>query len=475
MCGVIGVYGQIKMQDVGKMLGYLTHRGQDASGIAWIEKNELSIIKDNVYPSKLTLPERIVPVVIGSTRYPTFGVRISSEAPIERFAQPFSFPTSKGEVATVHNGQLVNLMELAEGEEYLSDSELICRLLSEKLNENENYPDAINELMDLMDGSYSEICIINTLPHPTMLVFRDPLGIRPLIMGKVNETYLFASESIVIEQMGGEIIRDINPGELIVIQKIEDEVILKEYQLQEQPAKHCMFEYVYFASPSSTIDERSVYDVRTKLGERLAAEILKRGIDIDYVVPVPDSSRIAAQKTAELVDKPFREAILKNRYYTSRTFILNSSSERKKALESKYIYVSSLIKGKKLLVIDDSIVRGKTSQKIIDKLRSFGAEKIIFASTCPPLIRPCYYGIDMALDSQFIARNKSLNELQEVLEVELIIYQGIGDLFEAINRRDLCTACITGEYPTNAGKRIRKLLNEGKIDPEKPHYEQLTS
>ncbi len=133
MCGVIGIYGNIEMQDVGKMLAYLTHRGQDASGIAWVEKNELSIIKDNVFPSNLDLPERTVPAAIGSTRYPTFGVRISSEAPIERFAQPFSFPTSLGEVATVHNGQIVNMKELAEGKEYLSDSELICRLVSEKI------------------------------------------------------------------------------------------------------------------------------------------------------------------------------------------------------------------------------------------------------------------------------------------------------------------------------------------------------
>jgi amidophosphoribosyltransferase len=474
VCGILGIFGKIELRKAQKMLNLLTHRGQNASGIAWIsEDNKIKIEKEKGYLNPLKLPTKDVELLIGSTRYPTYGMRISDESSIEKYAQPFVYPVKdEQKIATTHNGQLVNIKNLSKDEIYHSDSDLICKLLAEILQQKKDFTTAVKQLMEILDGAYSEICITNTI-EPSMLVFRDPLGMRPLILGRLGNTYIFSSESVVIEQFGGEIIRDVEPGELIVLQKKEKTISIQSYQLKKQKPAHCIFEYVYFASPASIIDNRSVYNVRAKLGEFLAEEIKKHGIEIDYVVPVPDSSRIAGQKIAETLSIPLKEAILKNRYHTSRTFILNSMQARNSALESKYIYVKHLIEDKIILVVDDSIVRGKTAIKIIEKLRLFGAKKIIFASTCPPLIRPCYYGIDMALDSEFCARNRSLSELSEFLGADLVIYQGLGDLFKAINLNNkLCTACITGEYPTKAGKNIRQLLKEGKIDPNIPHYEQ---
>lgn len=476
MCGVLGVFGYTDLIKIGKMLNFLTHRGQDASGIAWISNDELKIVKERGYPSDLHLPLEKPLAAIGSTRYPTYGIRIPSDASLDKFAQPFSFETSNGTVSAVHNGQIVNIGELSS-EFYLSDSEMICKMLSEEIEKKEgDLLAVVKELMLSLDGSYSEISLINKNQDPTMIVFRDPLGIRPLIMGKIENSYVFSSESIAIEQLGGKIIRDVNPGELIILKLINNEIKIDYHQIiTDKEHKQCMFEYVYFASPSSVLDKVPIYEARTNLGRALGKEVMKRGIDkiVDFIVPVPDSSRIAAQSISEMLKKPMREAILKNRYHTSRTFILNSDGERNKAIESKYHYVKHLIENKALLVIDDSIVRGKTAKRIIQKLKSFGAKKIIFASTCPPLIRPCYYGIDAASDSEFIALNKSFNEIQEILGADLIIYQGIGDLYEAIGKYDLCTACITGDYPTKAGKNLRKLLKEGKIGKDLPHYEQL--
>lgn len=476
MCGVLGVFGNTNLIEIGKMLNYLTHRGQDASGIAWLNDNELKLVKGRGYPSELHLPAEKPFAAIGSTRYPTYGIRIPTNASLDKFAQPFSFSTTHGVVSTVHNGQIINIKQLSS-ESYLSDSELICRMLADEIEKQDgDLKTAVKEVMILLDGSYSEICLINKDNDPKMLVFRDPLGIRPLIMGKLGDTYIFSSESIAIEQIGGEIIRDIKPGELLILEKNDSGISLESHQLlSEKEHKKCMFEYVYFASPSSVLDEVSIYEARTNLGKTLGREVRKRGIDklVDYIVPVPDSSRIAAQSISEMLNKPMREAILKNRYHTSRTFIMNGDGERNKAIESKYHFVKHLIQDKTLLVIDDSLVRGKTAQKIIRKLRSFGAKKIIFASTCPPLIRPCYYGIDATSDDEFIALNKSFNEIQEIIGADSIIYQGIGDLYEAIGKYDLCTACITGDYPTKAGRNLRKMLKEGKISKNLPHYEQL--
>ncbi|MFX0115612.1 MAG: amidophosphoribosyltransferase [Candidatus Hodarchaeota archaeon] len=237
-------------------------------------------------------------------------------------------------------------------------------------------------------------------------------------------------------------------------------------------AAHCMFEHVYFAHPSSKIEGRLVYDVRHKLGENLAREISKRRIDFDYVVPVPDSSRIAAQAIAETLQKPLREAIVKNRYQTSRVFIL-ADLQRKKVIERKYLFVPSLIQNKRILLVDDSIVRGDTSRKLLVRLRKHNARWIGLASTCPPLIRPCYYGIDFSIDEELIARNKSLAELSNLIGADEIFYQGIGDLIDAIGLEEkLCIACITGDYPTPGGRELRRKLSEGKLNPFITHYNQ---
>ena len=457
------------------MLSLLTHRGQDASGLVWInEKQELHLVKDKTYPSKLKIPDETALVSIGSTRYPTYGTRISDSTETDKFAQPFKHAYSDFNIALVHNGQLTNMRELSPEEEFSSDADLICKLLGDNLiGTNQDIENSVLKLMNKLDGAYSIIAILTNGKNTKMLVIRDPFGIRPLVMGRLNGSYIFASESIAIEQLGGKFVRDVKSGELIILEEINASISITEKQIISNTPKHCMFEYVYFASPASIIENRSVYDIRLKLGENLAQEIRKRNLKVDYVIPVPDSSRISAQKIAEELNIPFREALLKNRYQTHRTFIMNNEVERSKALDTKYIIVQQYIRDKNILIIDDSIVRGSTAKKLIKRLRSYGAKHIILASTCPPIIRPCYYGIDMAVDKELIARNQSLNGIQTLLGADLVIYQGIGDLYNAIGMNDLCTACITGEYPTEKGKLIRKLLKDGKIDPDIPHYEQL--
>lgn len=476
MCGVLGVYGLETVEEVLRMLSLLTHRGQDASGVLWVGEDDHSIqvVKDKTYPSLLRIPDTKATIAVGSTRYPTYGSRPASESEVEHYAQPFSRKTTHGDIGSVHNGQLTNTPLLSNHITYTSDSEVICHLLAQGIEKyGLDYPLVVNELMKLLDGSYAELVVVNTTPEPTLLAFRDPQGIRPLVMGMRGNTYLFASESVAIEQLGGTIVRDVRPGELVVTTKRGGEVILESHDLCHQSAHHCMFEFVYFASPASIIEERSVYKVRCRLGKALGREVLKRKLDVDYVVPVPDSSRISAQTIAEEVRVPLREAILKNRYHTARTFIMNDGEERRRALDTKYVFVSDYIKGKSLLVVDDSIVRGTTSKRLIQKLKEAGAASVYFASTCPPIIRPCYYGIDMTSDNDLIAHNKSLAEIQDLLGADCVIYQGIGDLFEAIGLNDLCTACVTGEYPTAGGRLIRRLLSEGKIDPNLSHYEQI--
>jgi amidophosphoribosyltransferase len=457
------------------MLSLLTHRGQDASGISWItETNKLHLKKSKTYPSKLLIPEETSLMSIGSTRYPTYGQRFSDNTETDKFAQPFKYSYPGFELILVHNGQLTNMRELSPDEEFLSDADLICKLFGENLDEFKlSVEDSVLKLMNELDGSYSVITMLKSEKKNRMIVFRDPLGIRPLVMGKLNGTYIFASESIAIEQLGGNFIRDVKAGELIIVEEINGTITLLERQLILKEPKHCMFEYVYFASQASLIENRSFYEISLKLGENLAQEIRKRKLNVDYVIPVPDSSKISAQRIAEELNIPFREALLKNRYQTKRTFIINGEIERSKALDTKYIIVQQYIKGKNVLLVDDSIVRGSTAKKLIKRLKGYGAKSIILASTCPPIIRPCYYGIDMSIDDELIAKDKSLHDIQDELKADLVIYQGIGDLYNAIGMNNLCTACVTGEYPTKNGQLIRKLLKDGKLDTNMPHYEQL--
>ncbi len=465
MCGVLGIKGSTTLGQGKILLQMLTHRGQDASGIAWYDE-EFSIInsvKSDSYPDLLKLDEKKeTDILLGATRYPTFGTRTNSSN-IETFAQPFSFSSEFGEITIVHNGNITNLSSLTE-QTYESDAQFVVDFLGQLLNKNEgNLEAVVKEFMMKVDGSYSIVGIFKK----QLFAFRDPKGLRPLVMGKIDDIILVTSETVVLQNLGINNFKDVNPGELILLNKKEN----KHIQILQRDHAHCMFEFVYFAHPCSYIEQRLVYDVRLELGRELARRISKVNLEIDYIVPVPDTSKPASQSMSEMLKIPVREAIIKNRYL-QRTFIMKSKEERTNVAKRKYLYSPAFIKDKNILVVDDSIVRGLTSQKIIKDLRKLGAKKIYLAVTCPAIRFACYYGIDFPTDDELIASGYRIEEIKNILDVDELFYQNIESLKKSIGFSDLCTACLSGSYPTAHAQEIRIKYLNGELN-NRSHYEEV--
>ena len=471
MCGTLGILGEVSLGVARNALQLLSHRGQDASGLAWYSKASGKIIikKAKGLPTNIEIanPGKKIPFVVGSTRYPTFGSRVGN-ATVGKFAQPFE--SKNGKVVIAHNGNITNIPLLSD-KKYESDAEFIADYLGELLAKSGDLVQAVKEFMNSVDGSYAVAGIYTG----KLFAFRDPRGIRPLVIGNNGEIAAAASESYVLEFLGIYEWEDVNPGELVVVKAQENEesaFSISKYVCKSVEKKaHCMFEWVYFANPCTKINGKSVYQARLDLGRKLGDQISKSSkIDYDYVVPVPDTSKIAATGIAEYTGLKFREAIIKNRTLL-RTFIMPTEEKRKTAADLKYQFVVDLIKGKNLLVVDDSIVRGLTSKKIVKRLRELGANKIGFAVTSPPQKYPCYYGIDFPRETELIAHKKTVEQIREYLGVDELFYQTVSDLKVVLKPLDICTACLTGEYPTPHARRIRELLKEGKIDPNSSHYE----
>jgi len=465
MCGVLGIKGKTTLEQGKILLQMLTHRGQDASGLVWqrAAETKFNVLKTPGYPDLLQIKGyEIIHSLLGSTRYPTYGSRTNNKN-IDRYAQPFLSKTRYGDIAVVHNGNVTNIPRLTN-KKYESDAEFLTEFLAEKINEAKgNLPKAVKGFMEKIDGSYAIVGLFKE----KMFAFRDPRGLRPLVWGKNDKVIVVASESIVQQNMNIMSVENVSPGELIIFDN--EKVVFKEVLLSRDHA-HCMFEYVYFANPCSMIEGKLVYKVRLNLGRELAERIKQKGWKIDYIVPVPDTSRPATQGLAEVLNVPIREAIIKNRYL-QRTFIMKSKNERIKAAKRKYLYISEYIKGKSLLIVDDSIVRGLTSQKIIHDLRNLGAKEIYCAITCPPIRFPCYYGIDFPTDEELIASGHTLEEIKKILDVDGIIYQKLEGLKRSIGLEDLCTACLTGVYPTPFAAEIRLRVLNGELKASS-HYEE---
>jgi amidophosphoribosyltransferase len=393
----------------------------------------------------------------------------------------------------VHNGNIVNTEPLAHelrsrSRRVLmthSDTEIVLNLFAEALAKpapadalakDAGDPDslsfeqicaAVGEVFARANGSYS---IVAMIADHGLVAFRDPSGIRPLIWGKRHvrrqeelsgalpsgEAHCFASESVAPSFLGYDIVRDVMPGEVVFVDmkgQVHTRVLAKK------PARHCMFEYVYFASPESVIDGVPVYGARINLGRMLATDIRKqlaaRGLEADLIVPVPETSRIAAIALAEELKIPYREVLIKNRYI-KRTFILDSPDKRQKAVRLKLSPVRSEIQGKRVILVDDSIVRGTTSRQIIELVRQAGASKVYFVSTCPPIQNPCYYGIDFPSAAELIASGRTLREIELELGADAVIYQDLDGLREALRQAGTtaaadspCMACLDGKYPTD--------------------------
>jgi amidophosphoribosyltransferase len=463
MCGIIGVASQIAAApDIYNGLIMLQHRGQDAAGIVTLD-DRLHIKKENGLVSDVIKPDDALVLTgkigMGHVRYRTAGGLDPSSA------QPFvtSYPFG---IALVHNGNLTNYRELKQivvndFHRYLnsnSDSELILNVLSHELTQFTSSTltpkeifQAVGASIPLLKGAYAIICVI---ANHGLLAFRDPYGIRPLIYGSRQNNgiteYMVASESVALESLGYTVINDVQPGEAIFVDTNNN---LHVAQCVKAIAKKpCIFEFVYLARPDSMIDDISVYKTRLRMGEKLAKQIIDSGIEIDSVIPIPDTSRPIAQSLAEKLNKPYREGLIKNRYI-GRTFIMPGQDQRQKSVKQKLNPITIEFKNKNVLLVDDSIVRGTTAKQIIQMVREAGAKKVYIASGAPPIVNPDVYGVDIPTRKELIAYKRTIQEIADEIGADGIFYQTIEDLIESAssgseNTNEFSTGCFDFGYAT---------------------------
>jgi len=449
-CGVVAVASRNKVaENIYIALMALQHRGQEAAGMAIFNKKIENFkglgLVDEAF-KRINLQEINGNAGIGHVYY---SIKISSP----ENAQPTLLQTPVGEIAIAHNGIITNWKKLKEelmegGHSFLygNEEEVVGYLLAKYL-EDKSIEKAVKSLMKKIEGSYSFTLMLND----RVFGLRDPLGIKPLCLGEIENGYIIASESVAIDALGGKFIRDVMPGELIEITPDG----YKSYKLVNEKHKaHCFFEYVYFARADSVIDGIDVYKTRERLGEILAEE---HPVDADYVVPIPDSGRAHAYGYSKASGIPLAEGLMKNRYI-ARTFILPTQQIREKLVQMKLNPVKSIINGKKIVLVDDSIVRGTTIKKIIALLRRHGAKEVHVRIGSPPIIAPCYFGIDMTTREQLIASNKTIEEIRKEINADSLGYISIDGLVKAIGieKNNLCLGCVTGEYPVKIeGEKYR--------------------
>ncbi|ARC58150.1 Amidophosphoribosyltransferase [Frondihabitans sp. 762G35] len=472
MCGIVGLVAhEPANQLVYDSLLLLQHRGQDSTGIATAEGSVFHIHKTRgqVREAFRTRDMRALlgNMGLGHVRYATKGA-----ASNEQEAQPFYVNAPYG-IVLIHNGNLTNTRELTSELFHIdrrhlntnSDTELLVNVLAHELQEQVNGHDldpeqifaAVSRVHDRVQGSYAAIAMI---AGHGLLAFRDPFGIRPLVLGRRlaengsgKHEWIVASESLVLESGGYEIIRDVAPGEAVFI-ALDGEMVSKQCHPNPRLVP-CSFEYVYLARPDSVMNGISVYDARLRLGDRLADTIAKYAPagDIDVVMPIPDSSRPAASQVAQKLGIEYREGFYKNRYI-GRTFIMPGQAERKRSVRQKLNAMGSEFKGKNILIVDDSIVRGTTSREIVEMARAAGANKVTFTSAAPPVRFPHVYGINMPTRQELIAHNRKIPEIAQVLGADHLIYQEVEDMRSAItegsNVTDLEMSCFTGDYVTGS-------------------------
>jgi len=428
----------------------LQHRGQESAGIVTHDgfqqhdHVEMGLVGDAFDEDDIEALQGSA--AIGHVRYPTAGSVDKS------CAQPFTVSFKGGALGLSHNGNLVNAAnvrdELAEsGHAFTSDgdTEVIAHDLARNLLE-EDLVRAVKRTMNRIHGSYAL-----TISHDdTILGVRDPEGNRPLCIGKIDDGYVIASESAAIDTLGGELVRDVRPGELVVLH--EDGSGFDSYQLVEHDnTAHCFFEHVYFARPDSTIDGELVYEVRRELGRKLWEE---SSVESDVVMPVPDSGRAFASGYADASQEgdgggvEFAEGLMKNRY-VGRTFIMPTQEARERAVRLKLNPIRSTVEGKSVTIIDDSIVRGTTSNQLVKLVRDAGAEEVHVRIGAPAIVAPCYMGIDMATRDELIAAEQSTDAIAEQIGADSLSYLSVDAVTEALgrSRADLCLGCVTGEYP----------------------------
>ncbi len=466
MCGLVGIVGHEPVnQALYDALTVLQHRGQDAAGIMTDDGGRLRVRKSNGLVRDVFQERHMLKLAgnvgLGHVRYPTAGSASLSEA------QPFYVNSPYG-ICLAHNGNLVNaeeLKRLVEQHDHRhlntnSDSEVLLNVFAHELSKHtanglkpQQILDAVEALYKRCSGGYAVVAMIIGYG---IVAFRDPHGIRPLVLG-IRETpngveHMVASESVALDAVGFELDRDVLPGEAIFIDK-------RGYLHNRQTAARasytpCVFEFVYFARPDSIIDNLSVYKARLRMGEKLAEKILRERPehDIDVVIPIPDTSRTAAMQVAHGLGVKYREGFIKNRYI-GRTFIMPEQSERKASVRRKLNAIGLEFQGKNVLLVDDSVVRGTTSQQIIEMAREAGARKVYFASAAPPVRYPNVYGIDMPAAGELVAAGRTVEQVQRKIGADWLVYQDLEDLVQAVRHEKsdidgFDTSCFSGEYVT---------------------------
>ncbi|OCH19402.1 amidophosphoribosyltransferase [Aliivibrio fischeri] len=445
MCGIVGIVGATPVnQSIYDALTVLQHRGQDAAGIITIESNRFRLRKANglvkdVFETK-HMQRLQGNVGIGHVRYPTAGSSSASEA------QPFYVNSPFG-ITLAHNGNLTNANEIRETlfeqerrhVNTTSDSEVLLNIFAHHLDESKNYPltqedifKTVTKVHEQIRGAYAVTAMI--IGHG-MVAFRDPNGIRPLCLGKREvegrTEYMVASESVALDAVGFDFVRDVAPGEAIYA---PFEGGLYTQQCAHEPKLNpCIFEFVYFARPDSFIDKISVYSARVEMGKRLGEKIKREweDLDIDVVLPIPETSCDIALEIAQIINKPYRQGFVKNRY-VGRTFIMPGQQERKKSVRRKLNAIRSEFKDKNVLLVDDSIVRGTTSEQIIEMARDSGAKNVYMVSAAPEIRFPNVYGIDMPSANELIAHGREVNEICKAIGADALIFQDLSDLVDAV-------------------------------------------
>ncbi|WP_353807825.1 amidophosphoribosyltransferase [Agromyces sp. SYSU T00194] len=469
MCGIVGIVSAEPVnQQIYDSLLLLQHRGQDSTGIATADGSQFHIHKGRgqVREAFRTRDMRALlgTMGLGHVRYATKG-----DAANEREAQPFYVNAPYG-IILIHNGNLTNTRELADDLFHkdrrhmnsASDTEMLLNVLATELQgevrgsldlDPDQVFNAVRNVHQRVEGSYAAIAMI---AGHGLLAFRDPYGIRPLVLGRrtaglVGDEWIVASESLVLENGDYEIVREIAPGEAVFI-TMQGEMYSR--QCADDPRLvPCSFEYVYLARPDSIMNGISVYEARLRMGNRLADTIARYTPmgDIDVVMPIPDSSRPAAMQVAQKLGVEYREGFYKNRY-VGRTFIMPGQAQRKKSVRQKLNAMGSEFKGKNILIVDDSIVRGTTSKEIVEMARAAGANKVTFTSAAPPVRYPHVYGINMPTRAELIAHGRKIPEIAAELGADHMIYQEVADLQAAITEGtdigQLDLSCFTGEYVT---------------------------
>jgi amidophosphoribosyltransferase len=462
-CGVFGIFGHPEAANMTYLGLYaLQHRGQESAGIAASDRAHVRVSREMGYVADIFDAEELShlkgPLAIGHVRYSTAGESKLSNA------QPILIDCAHGQIAICHNGNLVNARELRDelvrqGSIFQSgsDTEVILHLYAR--SKAHDVEEAIVESIARVQGAFSLVL----LTRDRLIAVRDPHGFRPLALGRLGNAYVVCSETCALDLIGAAYERDVEPGEVLVI---SDDGVQSLKPFPPAPLAHCVFEHVYFARPDSYVFGKSVNEVRTELGRILARE---QPVAADVVVPVPDSGVCAAMGYADESDLPLRMGLIRN-HYVGRTFIQPQQSIRHFGVKVKLNPVRSILDGKRVVLVDDSIVRGTTSRKIVGMVRAAGAKEVHVRISGPPTISPCFYGVDTPRRSELIAATHTLDEIRDFLEADSVGYLSLEGLLSAVgpDRSSYCSSCYTGVYPVDIPRDEATYLQLAQKPSEEP-------